>query len=109
MDWTCDRCAVTTSWMPGVERPELPANWVNKGGEVYCLACRRERASEAGVADLPEDASNTNRQQMRAFACVEFEVTRDPDAHDGEIARACRTSIPTVRKTRKQLSAVPGS
>lgn len=108
-DWTCGRCAVTTSWMAGVERPELPANWVRQGGEVYCLACRRERASEAGVADLPDDASNTSRQQVRASACVEFEVARDPDALDGEVARACRTSIHTVRKARQQLSAAPGS
>lgn len=89
--------------MPGVDRPKLPSNWVRQNGRVYCLACQRERAAERGLAKLPKDASFTSREQQRAAACIAFEFKRDPDRQDGEIAKACRTSIPTVRKARAEL------
>lgn len=105
LDWTCGRCEVTASWMPGTERPELPAAWVEQEGEVYCLACRRELAGEAGLAGVSEDVPPAKRQQLRTVARVEFEVSRDPERADGHIAKACRTSIPAVRKARARLGA----
>jgi hypothetical protein len=105
VDCRCDRCQMTVSWMPGVEAPKLPAHWVKQGSRLYCLACRRERASESGVAGLPEGTSLISRKQRRASACIEFEVDRDPDRLDGEVAKACRTSVSVVRKTRRQLAA----
>ena len=50
VDWTCARCQVTVSWMAEVERPKLPATWIMEDDEIYCLACRRERAGEAALA-----------------------------------------------------------
>jgi hypothetical protein len=37
---------------------------------------------------------------------VEFEVLRDPDRNNGQIARACRTSVPAVLKARKRLGII---
>jgi hypothetical protein len=34
---------------------------------------------------------------------VEFELERDPERTEGEIARSARTSIGAVRKARKRL------
>jgi len=103
MTWTCTRCEVTTSWMNGIERPALPANWVEEDGAAYCLACRRELAGEAGLAALPEDAPIADRQKVNAAARIDFEVRRDPARANGKIAQACRTSIPAVRKSRERL------
>lgn len=103
IDWTCNRCEVTASWMKGTEAPALPASWAEEAGEVYCLACRRELAADAGVLAGPEDASTKDRQQLRAKARVDFEVRRDPERPDGRIAQACHTSIPAVRKSRVRL------
>ena len=41
---------------------------------------------------------------MRSAAVVEFEILRDPERTEGEIARAARTSIGAVRKARKALA-----
>jgi hypothetical protein len=101
--WTCARCEVKTSWMNGIRRPPIPANWVKRDGVAYCLACRRELAGEEGVAALPEDAPVADRQKVSAAARVDFEVRRDPDRANGKIAKACRTSIPAVRKSRERL------
>jgi hypothetical protein len=45
------------------------------------------------------------RAKLRSTAVVEFEIERDPERPEGEIARAARTSIAAVRKVRKQLQA----
>jgi hypothetical protein len=103
MTWTCARCDVKTSWMNGTKRPALPANWVKQNGEVYCLGCQRELAGEAGLAALPEDAPIAERQKASSAARVDFEVARDPNRANGKIASACRTSIPSVRKSRERL------
>lgn len=99
--WTCARCEVTSSWMDGVE-PSLPAGWAQEDGEVYCLACRRERAGEAGLVGA-EDAPGAERQKLNAAARLEFELRRDPDVADGKIASACRTSVAAVRRARERL------
>ncbi len=90
--------------MPGTERPDLPAAWVKKNGEVYCLNCRRELAGDAGELAAPKGATMADVQQARARARVEFEITRDPERPDGRIAQACHTSIMSVKKARARLA-----
>jgi hypothetical protein len=90
--------------MPDVAQPRLPASWVQKGGRTHCLACRREIAAEEGLLRAPADASKKDREEFQVSARIEFEVERDPDRNDGEIAKACRTSIHAVRKARERLN-----
>lgn len=101
--WTCARCEVTVGLPKGPDTPKLPVGWERKGRKLYCLACRRELAEEESVADLPEDAPASKSQKLRSAARIEFELKRDPDRPDNQIAQACRTSIPSVRKARERL------
>ena len=107
--WTCARCLVTVSFSPEVERPRLPATWVKEDGELYCLACRRDLAAEAGLEGVDEDAPSQRRQQIRAQARIEFEIKRDPDRPDNRIAKACGTSTVAVKRGRDRLSLEPSS
>jgi hypothetical protein len=107
--WTCGRCDMTIRWMPDAEAPAMPASWVEEDGELFCLACRRERAAEAGVAHLPSDAPAQERQQLSSWARLEFEIKRDPTRPDNQIAKACRTSTPAVRKARGRLGVPPAA
>jgi hypothetical protein len=102
-DWTCARCEVTVSWMADVERPELPATWIEEDGELYCLGCRRERAGEAAVAGLDDSVTPKRRGQIESRARIEFEMKRRPESHDSRIAKACGTSIKAVRQARVRL------
>jgi hypothetical protein len=101
--WTCARCEVTARFMPNVENPSMPSGWAKERGHVYCLVCRRELAAEAALTAAPADAPANKRQQLQASARLEFELRRDPERADGQIAQACRTSIPAVRKARERL------
>jgi hypothetical protein len=94
--------------MPEVKRPRLPDDWVEQDGLLYCLACRRELAGEAGLAAASEDLPTDRRLQLKLHARVEFEVLRDPARPNTRIAKACRTSIPAVRKARERLGLPPG-
>jgi hypothetical protein len=100
---------VTVSFAPEVELPRLPANWVEEDEELYCLGCQREMAGEAGLAGLEEDASDQTRTQLRSQARIEFEIKRDPERQDNQIAKACGTSTVSVRKARDRLGMVRGS
>jgi len=102
-DWTCARCQVTVSWTADTERPKLPATWIEETGEIYCLACRRDRAGEADVLRLGEGASAERRQQAFSRGRVEFELKRRPEREDNRIASACNTSAAAVRKARVRL------
>ena len=101
--WTCNRCEMTVSWMDGVEKPRLPTTWAQEDGELYCLACRRDMAGDAGVDGLAEDASSGEREKTRSRARIEFELQREPDRQDNRIASSCHTSIVAVRKARERL------
>jgi hypothetical protein len=101
--WTCARCEVTARFMPEVERPKMPSGWKREKGGVHCLVCRRELAAETALKAAPADAPADVRQQIQASARLEFEIRRDPDRADGEIAKACSTSIAAVRKVRQGL------
>ncbi len=102
VDWTCARCEVNVSWMPDAERPELPATWIKDGDELYCLACRRERAGEAALVGLDE-ASAEARRKVETRARIDFEMNRRPDSEDSRIAKACHTSIKAVQQARVRL------
>jgi hypothetical protein len=41
---------------------------------------------------------------MRAQALIEFEIRRDPDRPNGEIAKVVRCSVPAVLKARQRLT-----
>ena len=101
--WTCTRCQVTARWMPGSIGGGRPAEWREEGDELYCLACRRAVAAEEGLAAGPEETTNEGRAKARAAALVEFEIRRDPGRANSLIARACRTSVPAVRRARRRI------
>jgi hypothetical protein len=101
-DWTCARCEVTVSWMAEVERPAIPATWIEQDGELYCLGCRREMAGEAALVGL-DDVSAERRKQVESRARIDFEMQRRPERHDTRIAQACRTSVKAVQQSRVRL------
>jgi hypothetical protein len=94
---------MTVSFASDVARPTLPGTWSRENGLLYCLACRREMAGDASVAGIDEGTSNERRLQLRSQARIEFEITRDPERPDNQIAKACRTSTVAVRKARARL------
>jgi len=100
---------MTSRWTHGLEGDATtPPNWfTDENGDHYCLVCRRERAIDialAGAGDVGTEA----RAKLRSAAVVEFEIERDPERPEGEIARAAHTSIGAVRKVRKQLQGAGG-
>jgi hypothetical protein len=99
---------MTVSFAPEVERPRLPPTWAREEGELYCLACRRDIAAEAGLEGLDADTPDHARLKLRSQARIEFEINRDPDRQDNQIAKACGTSAVAVRKARARLGAEPG-
>ncbi len=102
MERTCARCEMTTTWIPRTKKEKVPANWITKNGQAYCLACRRELAVDEALAEMGDDAPAA-RAKIRSQAVVEFEIRRDPDRRDGDIARAARCSVMAVSKARKRL------
>ncbi len=101
-DWTCARCDVTVSWMAEVERPALPATWIEEAGELYCLGCRREMAGEAALAGL-DDESAARRKQVESRARIDFEMKRRPESQDNRIAQVCHTNVKAVQQARVRL------
>jgi hypothetical protein len=102
--WTCARCDVTARYMEGVEIPTIPGGWTKKkNGDVHCRICRRELAAETALSKAPSDTPLEARQKIGASARLEFEVRRDPDQHDADIAKACGTSMVAVRKVRERI------
>jgi hypothetical protein len=101
--WTCGHCQVEVRWMSGHEDRGLPANWAEENGGAVCLACRRELAADAGLSDSPSDLPVAERARLRSFALLEFEVSRDPDRSNAQIASAVHTSVVAVQKARERL------
>lgn len=100
--WTCDACGVTVSRVGG-EKVALPESWASSREGTFCLHCRRERAAQAALAEAPENSALADRAKLRRAALVEFEVRRRPAHGNGEIAKACRSSIAAVIAARKRL------
>src|SRR4029079_8211736 len=102
VDFPCARWEVPSRWTEGLGAA-TPPNWVKEKGLYYCLVCRRERAMEEAVEDAGgQSVSNTDRAKLRSAAVVDFEIARDPDRTEGEIAKAARASIGAVRKAPKR-------
>jgi hypothetical protein len=91
--------------MPGHERRGPPAGWERKGDKAYCLSCRRARATEEADAAAAPGSTLEERAKIRTTALIEFEIDRDPDRPNGEIAKVVRCSVPAVLKARKRLEA----
>jgi hypothetical protein len=104
-EFHCGRCGVISRWMPGHERRGVPAGWEKTGGACYCLSCRRARATEKADAAAPDTATLEERAKIRTAALIEFEIDRDPDRPNGEIAKVVRCSVPAVLKARKRMEA----
>jgi hypothetical protein len=94
---------MTVSFADDVDSPRLPTTWAREDGLLYCLSCRREMAGDASVVGIEEGTSNEKRLQLRSQARIEFEINRDPERPDNQIAKACRTSTVAVRKARARL------
>ena len=108
-EWTCARCGVTATVMPGAAKLfEPPASWEQLNGVSYCLGCRRTLAGEAKAAAVSDQHSAAERLRANAEGRIEFELRRTPDLTDGAIAKACRTSAATVAAARKRLKMPPG-
>jgi hypothetical protein len=86
----------------GGEKVELPTSWATSGEGTFCLLCRRERAAQAALDAAPEGTLE-DRAKLRRAALVEFEVLRRPSHGNGEIAKACRSSVAAVVAARKRL------
>ncbi|HKH42406.1 MAG TPA: hypothetical protein VKA41_11195 [Solirubrobacterales bacterium] len=107
-EWTCARCGVTASFMPGAVDPGgLPANWEALNGISYCLGCLRKLAGEAKAAALSDDDSPADRVRADAEGRIEFELGRDADRCDTRIARASGTNVLLVRQIRERLGVYP--
>lgn len=103
--WTCNRCGVTIRYLAGHEPSGPPAGWSVEDGDAYCLACRRHRAAEAAYHDAAPDTSREDRVRLRAKGLIDFEIGRDPERTNGEIAKSLRCSVPAVVKARRRLEA----
>jgi len=95
---------MTSRWADGLDGgADMPPHWAREAdGREYCLVCRRERAVEIALEEA-EDIGTEARAKLRASTVVKFEIERDPERTEGEIAKAARTSIGAVRKARQQL------
>ena len=100
--WTCDQCGVAVSRVSG-EEVGLPASWATSKEGTFCLLCRRERAAQAALDAAPMTSGLEDRAKLRRAALVEFEVRRRPNHGNGEIAKACRSSVAAVVAARKRL------
>jgi hypothetical protein len=98
---------VIARFMRGISTPEFPVGWSAENGAVYCLGCRRELAGEAGAATVPEEAGVDEERKANSIGRIEFEMKRAPDQGDTRIARACRTSVASVRQVRERLGVYP--
>jgi hypothetical protein len=100
--WICDSCGVSVSRLGG-EKVGLPDSWTSTKDGTFCLLCRRERAAQAALDAAPKDCGLEDRAKLRRAALVEFEVRRRPGHGNGEIAKACRSSVAAVIAARKRL------
>jgi hypothetical protein len=99
--WTCENCGVSVSQIGG-ESVKLPDTWDSSPAGTYCLNCRRERAAQEAL-DAAPDSPLEVRAKLRRAALIEFEVRRRPGHGNGEIAKACRSSVAAVVAARKRL------
>ena len=102
--WSCARCGVSVGRIDR-EPTELPDSWTRCGEGTFCLTCSRARAGEAAIESGAEDRSREDMVRIRRTALIEFEIRRSPEAPNGTIARACRTSSSAVAIVRDTMVA----
>ena len=96
--WHCVRCGMTTSFSDDAPKGSKPEGWAKEGKEWHCLRCRRELVMEAAAEESPENGKAAQRK-----ALTEFELLRDPDATDREIARRVKCPSGLVGPIREEL------
>lgn len=101
--WVCGRCLAAVKVE---ESADPPRGWTWDGATGYCVDCSRERAAEAAQAAMPL-AGSEEIQHISKDARILFELERDPDRSDSEIARLCGTSVLGVLNARKRLPLRP--
>jgi hypothetical protein len=106
--WVCNRCGVTIRYLPGHAPSGPPKGWSVDDGDSHCLTCRRDLAAEAAYDRADPDSSRSDRAKLRARGRIDFEIERDPERTNGEIAKSLGCSVPAVIKARRQLEATPG-
>jgi hypothetical protein len=95
---------MTSTWVNGLDSA-TPPNWSRESDGTYlCLVCRREQAIDEALEDAGEIGAEA-RAKLRSAAVVEFEIKRDPERTEGEIAKAASTSVANVRKARQRLGS----
>jgi hypothetical protein len=95
--WTCTNCEVAVSY-PADNAPEHPGGWAKSSGQWLCLRCRREAVMDEAAAKNGAEGWAPRRQ-----ALIEFELQRDPEATEVEVAKRAQCSSATVRKIRRAL------
>jgi predicted nucleic-acid-binding Zn-ribbon protein len=96
--WTCARCGMTTSFQKGSPKRAKPEGWAKEGKEWHCLRCRRELVMEKAVEESGDESKAVQRR-----ALTEFELIRDPEATDREIARRVKCPSGLVGPIRESL------
>jgi hypothetical protein len=79
----------------------LPVTWTRSESEIFCLTCSRAQAGDMAVESAPADCPRADLVRLRRTALIEFEIDRCPEAPNGAIAQACRTSTGTVAAVRE--------
>jgi len=97
VSWTCAGCAVDVSYPNDDSAPEQPAGWAKVGRKWLCLNCRREQAMDEAAA------KSADGYVPRRQALIEFELVRDPEATEVEVAKRAQCSSATVRKVRREM------
>ncbi len=88
--------------MSAVARPQAGSARARR--PTACRAAERCATEEADAA-APKGSTLEERAKIRTTALIEFEIDRDPDRPNGEIAKVVRCSVPAVLKARKRLEA----
>jgi hypothetical protein len=101
--YQCDRCAVAISYLPGHEPGGLPAGWSVADGGTHCLKCRRDLAAEAAFEAADAGVNREDRAKLRTTGKIHFEIERDPERTNGEIAKSLGCSAAAVLKARRRL------
>ncbi len=95
--WVCAQCDVNVSYVAGSRPPRRPDGWAKSGGKWLCLRCRRERVMDRAAAASAEGWAS------RREALIEFELLRDTEATEMDIAKIASCSTAVVRKVRRNL------
>jgi hypothetical protein len=106
--YVCNRCGVAIRYLPGHECSGPPAGWSVDGGDTHCLTCRRDLAAEAAYERAGPETTRADRAKLRARGRIDFEIERDPERTNGEIAKSLGCSVPAVLKARRQLETATG-